>query len=124
MPAVGVTRLKGPIWVAYTQKDGKHYATALQFDLVGAGTTRKKAFRALQGVFLNYIEAFLDKPGKTRFLFPSEPEEWNNSDVEFYDVMIIVRYRKRKTPLPPCTDIKGLKPFRGDIEGIQFDKAA
>lgn len=116
-------RLEGPVWVAFTQEEKAFYATALQFDLVGTGSTREIAFTELQEMFRIYVQAVLAKPGKVQFVFPSEASEWDNPDIEYYDVIVDVRSTSHSKPAPSRTKLKELRRYRDRINTIQFQPA-
>ena len=118
MQIVSVTRLEGSMRIAFKTEDKLIYARALEFDLVGVGATRETARQELQDLFKTYLEACLAKPGKVRFLFPAEPEEWNNPDIESYDVVIEYRSPRNAKPLPPRASIRDLKKKQQYIQSV------
>jgi hypothetical protein len=87
-PNIEVFLLQGPVTVAYRREGRKWYATALQFDLVGAGRTQQAAFDELQRVVNTYLEEILETKGPVRLFNPSEPAEWESPHRESYHVAI------------------------------------
>ena len=55
MPEMAVKLLKGPVSVAFSKRGRFHYATALEYDLVGIGSSRDKALSELQDVVNIYL---------------------------------------------------------------------
>ncbi|MDZ4857465.1 MAG: hypothetical protein SGI88_00665 [Candidatus Hydrogenedentes bacterium] len=88
MSLTNKVRLEGLVRVSYKQEDGKFYARALEFDLLGIGASREEAKDQLEEVFKLYVEEFLAAPGEMRFFFPAEAEEWLNNDIEYNEVLI------------------------------------
>ncbi|MBI5093210.1 MAG: hypothetical protein HZB26_12320 [Candidatus Hydrogenedentes bacterium] len=88
-PRLVVTRLGGTVTVAFKKRGGKVYATALEFDIVGIGPTRAKAFQELQQLLYAYVEEVLRSDGKVRFYCPSEADEWETPDKEYHSVMFV-----------------------------------
>ncbi len=73
--------LQGDVTVAYRKEGSEWFATALEFDLLGYGRTRKAAFKLLQELIAEYMleVAHLVSEGKrVAFFNPSETAEWNN----------------------------------------------
>ncbi len=113
--------LRGPIIVSYRQVGKKHYATALQFDLVGVGASRRKAFEELQGVVNAYLTEALKTDEPLEFFFPTEPEEWEQRDQEQYLVIayLVKALEGAQTPdLVPC--FEDLRPFRDRIRSFDL----
>ena len=84
-----IVTLKGPITVTYREEGTEVYARALQFDLVGIGKNRRDALKELQEIFDDYAEEVLNTKGKVRFFNPSDSEEWENPDKEFFNVVFV-----------------------------------
>jgi len=94
VPAIEHITIKGPVSVAYTKADGEWYATALQFDIMGAGRTRDEAFQDLQKCVEIFLHSVLETSGNVAFFNPSEQEEWNNPDQEQYKIGVTTRIAK------------------------------
>jgi len=116
---VNVTFLKGPVTVAYRKQGRKWYAIALEFDLVGIGPTRQKAFNELQAVFNDYLIGCAEEEGPVQFLFPAEPSEWNIEDKEWFRVTaIIVQPKKPRKEVPSVISLSDLHSLRGRIQSF------
>ena len=86
-----VVQLQGPVSVAYKRKGRKDwYATALQFDLVGHGSSKEQALRELQDVVADYLVEITEVEGPVQFFNPSPPEEWNLPDKQHFVVNFVV----------------------------------
>ena len=120
MTKIQVTVVKGPVTVAYRQEEGKWYAIALEFDLVGIGKTREAAFNELRDIVNDYLIDCMAEKKPVEFFFPSEPDEWNVEDKEWYSVTALsaqpVRGRSR---MPSSINMSQLHSFRNRIK--QFD---
>ena len=119
--SIHVTTLKGQVAVTYREQGGEVYARALQFDLVGVGKSRKGALKELQAIFADYAEEVLNTKGKVRFFNPSDPEEWENPDKEFFSVAFILVRKATPLTLPSvCNNIRDLRPMRGAVKTVQL----
>jgi hypothetical protein len=86
--AVDVTLLEGPLTIAFCKKGREWYARALEFDLVGTGSTRRKAFHEITDLVSEYITDCLNEKGPVQFEYPAEPSEWNVKDKESFRVIL------------------------------------
>ncbi len=114
------TLLKGPLTIAYEKEGAKWYATALEFDLVGIGSTRKKAGEEVKQLFREYLYGCLDEEGPVRFVFPAEASVWNSEDKEWYHVTVSLSLPKSsRKEIPRSLNLSELKSqFRNRIESI------
>lgn len=80
----------GPITVAYRKEDDLWYCTALQFDIMGNGKTREKAFAQLKKLVNSYLIHVLSVKGPVSFFNPSDREEWETDDKRSYDVLVLI----------------------------------
>lgn len=119
--SIQIMTLRGPITVTYRQEGGEVHARALQFDLVGIGKSRKSALKELQEIFSDYAEEVLNTKGKVRFFNPSDPEEWENPEKEFFSVVFILTKKTSPLVLPSvCNSIRDLRPVRGAVKTVQL----
>jgi len=119
MNRIQLVTLRGSIAITYRECGGETIARALQFDLVGIGATREKAFRELQDIFADYAEAVLEAKGNVRFFNPSPAEEWENPDKQFYNVTFGLVRKQRRDEIPAlCEDIHKLRSVRKDVDSI------
>jgi len=118
---IEITVLRGPVTVAYRKEGKKWYATALEFDLVGIGTTRAKAFKALQEIVNEYLSDCAEEKGPVEFLFPAEPKEWNNDDKEWFRLtaVILTPDRNRKA-IPKVINLSDLHSLRKHIKSFDL----
>ena len=119
-PRVEISVVKGRVTVSYRQEEGKWYATALEFDLVGSGNTRDAAFADLQQVVNCYIEEVIKAPGSVEFFNPSSREEWGAPDKEGYQVAIAIATVPRGRRIPPIMEPGSLHRLRNRIAGISL----
>ena len=123
-PELDVQTLDGTIAVAYKKQGREWRATALQFDLVGTGSTRQAALRELQQVFETYLSAVLETKGRVRFYNPSDPADWENKDKEHFRVMCIVSAATspatRPVPYPSLDDIDTLRRIGPRIKSVKL----
>ena len=120
MENISIIRLEGPMRIAFKTEDKKVYARALEFDLVGIGGSRDAARSELQSLFRIYLLSCLSKPGKVQFLFPSDPDEWNNPDIEAYEVVVKIKRNARSQQLPGRLKIKDLRKSQKSIQSIDL----
>ena len=113
--------LKGPVTVTYRQEGAEVYARALEFDLVGIGKTRKSALKELQEIFADYAEEVLNTKGKVRFFNPSDSEEWENPDKEYFSAVFEFVGKASPLALPSvCDSIRDLRPMREAVKTVQL----
>ena len=117
-----VVTLKGPITVTYREEGADVYATALQFDLVGIGKTREAALNELQEIFSEYAEEVLNTKGKARFYNPSDPEEWENPDKEFFSVTFVLSGKRGSSTATSVCNIRELHAVRRSVRTIQLQQ--
>jgi predicted RNase H-like HicB family nuclease len=92
--------VRGMVSVSYREVEGEWHATALQFDLVGIGKTREKAFRQLRALVGTYLEAYAETKGKAQLFNWAEEEDRNNPDQKTYRVMaLMVEKPRAKSPV-------------------------
>jgi hypothetical protein len=120
-PQVEVLLLQGTVTVAYRRQGRIWCATALEFDLVGAGKTPEAAFEELQGVLGCYFEEILKTKGRVRLFNPSEASEWESPRRELYQVAIaaIKSGRSRRTSLT-IRNVDEFRRLRDRIAGINL----
>ena len=120
--SIRIVTLKGQVTVTYREEGAEVYATALQFDLVGIGKTRKAALKELQEIFSEYAEEVLNTRGKVRFFNPSDPEEWENPDKEFFNVAFVLVGKTGSATIPSVCDIRDLRSIRQSVKTIQLQQ--
>jgi hypothetical protein len=120
-----IVTLEGPVRVAYRKRGREWYATALEFDIVGVGSTKAQALRELQELFRDYVSEFLATPGMTHFFNPSPAEDWETKNQEHFRVAFVVSLKAtpatRPKPLESrVSDIAQLRPVRERIKSVQL----
>jgi len=111
--------MEGPVTVEYQRKNKKWYCTALEFDLVGIGTSRQKAFNELQKVVNLYLMEAINSKGPIDFLIPTPQTERKGNDVEKYQVAVQIRKQGRIPGIPVVIqDIRSLRRKRDRICGL------
>jgi len=118
---IQIRTLKGPINVTYREQDGKVYARALEFDLIGIGENRSESLRELQDIVGEYVYEVLNTKGKVRFFNPSIPEEWENTDKEPYLVTFVIAVPVKTPDISFIfNSIEDVKPMRKSVRTIQL----
>ena len=103
--------LEERVTVAY-KKEGEYFqARALEFDIVGTGKTRAKAFQDLKGLFSEYVLELLDSTGDIDFYFPADKEEWNTHEKEVYVVTFEIGKIKGISPPPRIMTLAQMRPY-------------
>ncbi|NUM55092.1 MAG: hypothetical protein HUU46_15710 [Candidatus Hydrogenedentes bacterium] len=118
-----VQTLDGTVTVAYKKHGRDWHATALQFDLVGTGGTRETALRELQELFETYLSAVLETKGRVRFYNPSDAQDWEVKDKEYFRVVCIVSAESshaRSYPAPSLDDIDTLRRIKSRIKSVKL----
>ena len=113
--------LQGYLTVAHRRRGREFCCTALQFDLVGFGRTKREAFDELRLLVEEYVENVIKAPGPVRFFNPSEADDWNAGQLEDFYVALQFRRRGDVVP-PPCrlSDLGPLKVHRKALEGVSL----
>ena len=113
--------LAGPVTVAYRRRRGGWVCTALQFDLVGTGATRQKAFQELQEVVNAYLQECLQAKEPVDFFNPSEREEWNAGRKEHYSVGVCIAVPEGRPEAPEVIpDLRRLRMYRDRIQSFDL----
>lgn len=117
--SVNVTLLEGPLTIAFRKVGREWYARALQFDLVGTGTSRRKAFHEVTDLVREYITDCLNETGPVQFEYPSEPAEWNNEDKESFQVTVSISVPDRSTKrIPRSITLSDLRRYRRNVQSV------
>ncbi len=122
-----IVTLQGPVRVAYRKRGREWYATALEFDIVGTGSTKARALRELQELFQDYVSEFLATPGMTHFFNPSPAEDWETKDQEHFHVAFIVSVKALPAARPKpvesrVSNIAQLRSVRERIKSVQLQR--
>jgi len=121
VPNVEIKVLAGPVTVAYRKAGKRWYCTALEFDLLGIGDSRDKAFAELRSVVNTYLFDVLRAKGPVRFFNPSDAREWTCKNKKRFSVVAIMARPKPEKPLPPVVeDVDHLRPYRNRIKGFDL----
>jgi hypothetical protein len=116
-----VRKLEGPVTVAFSQLADEWYATALEFDLVGTGASREAALRQLKAVVKTHFETLLTTPGKVRFFNPSDADEWNIEDKEYFTMTItIARAVRLQDQIPDHLSFAKARRYRKAIRSVEM----
>ncbi|MEK7794387.1 MAG: hypothetical protein AAB353_07650 [Candidatus Hydrogenedentota bacterium] len=82
--------LRGPVFVSSKPLNDEWHCTALNFDILGIGSTKEEAFermKELLEVYLEDVAIELNNGNQVDFYNPSDSDEWNHGEVEVYKVM-------------------------------------
>ncbi|MEJ2744303.1 MAG: hypothetical protein P8123_01230 [bacterium] len=103
-----IFKAMGPVSVIYYRDEDKWIAHALQFNLMGSGSTQEAAFDDLQGLFSHYFIEYCKRGNFSTFLSPAERRYWNIQKYpqEHYVVMINVVATKITRPFLKHPDLK------------------
>ena len=116
---VDVTLLEGPLTIAFRKQGREWYARALQFDLAGIGSTRRKAFYEITQLVCEYITDCLNEKGPVQFEYPSDPTEWNVEDKESFRVTVSISLPEKSTrKVPRSVSIADLRRYRHNVESV------
>ena len=95
-----IVTVRGAVEVGYFRQGNYWFALARQFDIMGSGKTKDRAFRQLQSLVNDYVEACL-RHGTTEFFSSCTDEEWEHTERhrEAYTVvMVFARTTRQKAP--------------------------
>jgi len=116
MPEMAVKLLKGPVSVAFSKRGRFHYATALEFDLVGIGSSRDKALSELQDVVNTYLTEAVSSDDPVRLEFPSPREDWLSEDrLSFVVTVLLVGVSGHSSPV-----IDGIDELRKRRDSVRM----
>ena len=82
--------LRGPLFVSSKSLNDEWHCTALNFDILGIGTTKEDAFQQMKELIEVYLEDVaieLNNGNQVDFYNPSDAAEWNQGDIEVYKVI-------------------------------------
>ena len=119
---ITVKLLQGLVNVSHRKSGKRWYSTALEFDIVGTGDSRKKSFAQLQELVSEYVFAIIDEldaGARVQFFNPSDAEEWNRGQVEQFEVTFILEVDQRANISPTITPQK-LGDLAGEIQSIDL----
>lgn len=122
-----IQTVDGTVTVAYKKHGREWHATALQFDLVGTGRTREAALREPQELFESYLSAVLETKGRVRFYNPSDAQDWDAKDKEYFRVVCIVlagTSHTRSLSAPSLDDIDTLRRIEPRIKSVKLTPLA
>ena len=116
-----ISFLKGPVTVAYRREGKKWLCTALEFDILGIGRTRKTAFQQMRSLVNEYLADVLKAEGPVEFFNHSAGKEWTAKDKEYYKVVVALAQAEEKRPVPQTLrDIQQLRHYRDRIRGFDL----
>jgi len=100
---VRATVLRGPVTVAYKQVGEEWHCTALEFDIIGVGKSKEKAFEKMRDLLNFYLGEIANTAGPVEFFNHSPEEEWHVSEKEEYHVVVVMIPERQQVPqrLPP-----------------------
>ncbi len=114
---------EGPISVVYKQQDGEWHCIALEFDLVGTGPTREKAFGSLKCILNLYLVEVLNTRGDIAFFNPADRADWDLNDKERYDVSVILVEQKATLATSKRWTRQEVRPLRKRIREFTLTPA-
>ena len=119
---ITVKLLQGLVNVSHRKSGKRWYSTALEFDIVGTGDSRKKSFAQLQELVSEYVFAIvdeLDAGARVQFFNPSDAEEWNRGQREQFEVTFVLEVDQKADVSPTITPQK-LGDLAGEIQSIDL----
>ena len=72
LPIIETVTLRGPVTVAYKRCREGFMCTALQFDILGIGRTKREAFQEMRDLVEEYLEEIVRSPEPVCFFNPSD----------------------------------------------------
>ena len=81
--------IRGPLDIALQHQDGEWWATAVAFDLLGSGPTKRAARKELFELVTGYLEDIVEalRAGNSvRFFNPTPANEYKSAHIEHYTV--------------------------------------
>ena len=95
--------MRGSVTVAYRQVSEEWHCTALEFDIIGVGASRKESFEKMKDLVNFYLGEVSKARGPVEFFNRSPDEDWQISDKEEYNVIVVLIPEQRQVPerLPP-----------------------
>lgn len=114
--------VQGLVNISHRKSGKRWYSTALEFDIVGTGDSRKKSFAQLQELVSEYVFAIvdeLDAGARVQFFNPSDAEEWNRGQVEQFEVTFVLEVDQKADVSPTITPQK-LGDLAGEIQSIDL----
>ncbi len=108
--------------MGYRRTASHWVCTALEFDLVGIGSTQRKAFTELQGVVDTYLTEILNTAEDVNFFNPSEPDEWERARRKEEYLVIAVLAETEEPPTAPYRfrNIRELRPVRDSVRAFRL----
>ena len=100
---IRATVMRGSVTVAYRQVNEEWHCTALEFDIIGVGASRKESFEKMKNLVSFYLGEVSKAIGPVEFFNRSPDEDWQISDKEEYNVIVVMIPEQRQIPerLPP-----------------------
>lgn len=118
-----VSILGGPVTVAYKKSGREWHCTALEFDLLGTGTTKSMAFDELKSVVNEYLLAALQEDGEVEIENPAPESEWKTPERHCFQVAAIC-LKKKQTPVPDrIARISRARKFRDVVKNFDLAPA-
>ena len=116
---VTISVMKGPMTAAYHKEENRWFCTALEFDIVGIGSTRKEALSEMQELVNAYLHHIINQRGRVALMNQSDMKA--TDDTEHYFVAIAVAEVKTKRSAPRVVeDVTALRRYRDRICGMNF----
>jgi hypothetical protein len=114
--------LAGPVTVAFCKVDREWTCTALEFDIVGIGSTRDEAFDEMRGLVHSYLVDVIQEPGPVELLNPSDPAEYRRCEKQEFKVAVaLAKLRGSRTRVRrELPDIRTLRRLRNRIKGVDL----
>lgn len=118
--------LQGNLTVGYHREGREWFATALQFDIMGYGRTKAKAFQLMQELVSEYLQEMarlIAEGEKVRFFNPSSAEDWDRMvELEEYHVRLTMAFNQaaRPTALTP-SGLQELIEYIDSLDEMEVD---
>lgn len=117
LPIIETVTLRGPVTVAYKRCREGFMCTALQFDIVGIGRTKREAFQEMRDLVEEHLEEILRSPEPVCFFNPSDAADWNVGNQENYQVAML--FERHSEPIPTDVPLANLAPLREHRESLR-----
>lgn len=114
--------IQGSVNISHRKSGKRWYSTALEFDIVGTGNSRKESFAQLQELISEYVFAIIDElnsGARVQFFNPSDAEEWNRGQREQFEVTFILEV-DRQSDVSPTITPQNLGDLAGEVQSIDL----
>ena len=105
-PGIEFVTVGAPVTVGYFREDGRWWAVAQEFDLLGSGDGREEALRELKEVVEDYVEAYVFE-GSSEFERHCPDEDWSRTNHHERYIVVLAFVRRSRRQRGPDQWISG-----------------